>query len=119
MKKISEFKNDEALDLLAEIIDPTAVIMADNNVKALAKDGDKLKIVKYILKNHKESIIAILAALDGVPVDEYEFNVFTLPMKLLEILNDKELVSFFMSQEWTGDVKASGVPMANTTGEDQ
>lgn len=97
--KLSELKNEEALDVLADLIEPAADILADENVKDLiTKGGDKLTIAKTIIKGHKKSIIEILAILDGVPVDEYEVGLFALPIKVVEILNDKDLISFFQSQ---------------------
>ena len=96
--KISEIKGEDALDLLADIIEPASEIMADPEVKKLANAKNRGAIAKHLIKNHKKSIIEILATIDGVPVDEYDCNVFTLPIKIIEMLNDKELVSFFTSQ---------------------
>jgi len=117
--KLSEIRGEAALDLLADIIEPAAEIMSDPEIKELAEAKNKGAIVKAIIKKHKKSIMVILAALDGVPVDEYQMNVFTLPMKLLEILNDPELVDFFTSQEWTAALTASTAPTVNTMGKEK
>lgn len=103
--KISDFKNEEALDILADIIEPAAEIFKDKDLVEMITSGSvKMELVKHIIKNHKKSIIEIMAVLEGIPVDEYQCNVFTLPIKLLEILNDEELVKFFTSQ---GQMKSS------------
>lgn len=112
--RLSEVKGEAALDLLADIIEPATEIMSDPKVKDLVKAKNKGAIVKTLIKNHKKSIIEILATIDGVPVDEYDVNVFTLPIKLLELFNDPELVSFFTSQEWMEDQNSSIAPMVNT-----
>lgn len=112
--KLSEIKGEAALDLLADLIEPASEIMTDPEVKKLAQAKNKGAIVKVIIKNHKKAIREILAALDGVPADQYEMNIFTLPMKLLEILNDPELVDFFTSQEWTEALTSSTAPTVNT-----
>lgn len=96
--KLSEYQNEEALDVLADIIEPTTEILADPEVKNLYKTAPKIKLVQHIVKNHKENILVILARLDNVPREEYKCNILTLPMKLIEILNDKDLVDFFSSQ---------------------
>lgn len=114
MKKLSEVKNEDALDLLADIIEPAAEIMADKKVQELVKAKNKGAIIKALIKDHKKSIIEILATLDGVPVEEYEVNLFTLPMKLLEILNDKELVNFFTLQATMEEQTSSIEPLVNT-----
>lgn len=97
--KLSEYKDGEALDLLAELIDPVSTIASDKRIAELVKaKAGKLKVVQYAIKNHKEQILQILAAIDGVPVEEYHCNVLTLPLKVLEILNDEDLMDFFTSQ---------------------
>lgn len=114
--KLSEYKNEDALDLLADILDPLSEILIDPEVQQIVKDKSttKMKAVQFLLKSHPKEIMQIMARLDGVPVEEYELNIITLPKKLLEIFNDKELVSFFRSQ---GQMMAGdnfGSVMANT-----
>ena len=93
--KLSEYKNEQALDILADILEPAATIFSDKEVKEAFGTGDKIKGIKTVIKTHKKEIIEILAVLDGVPVAEYECNVLTFPVKLLEILNDTDLTNFF------------------------
>ena len=111
--KLSEIKGEAALDLLADIIEPATEIMTDPNLQKLVKAKNKGAIIKLLIKDHKKSIIEILAMIDGVPVDEYQVNVFTLPMKLLELLNDKDLMGFFTSQGLTEEVISSVAPAEN------
>lgn len=99
MRKLSEYKDEEALDLLADIMEPAAEIMADENIKNAFQSGAKvLSIAKIMLKNHKRTVMDILAALDGVPAEEYHCSVVTVPAKLIQLLNDKELIQGFTSQ---------------------
>ena len=112
MKKLSEYQDEAALELLADIIEPAGEIMSDEEVgKAYAKS--KFKAISVALRNHKSAIIKILATLDGVPVEEYKCNVFTLPIKLLEILGDPELGQLFTLQGQTGDATSSGSASEN------
>lgn len=118
--KLSEFKGEAALDLLADIIEPAAEILADKEVSDAYKNGEKkIAVVKTIIKNHKKEVIEILAAMEGVPVEEYSCNVLTLPIKLLEILNDKEFLEFFTSAGQTEGAKSSGSPTENTEASEQ
>ena len=55
----------------------------------------------------------IMATMDGVPVEEYKCNVFTLPVKILELLNDPDIVQLFTYQGQTGDAKSSGSASEN------
>ena len=112
--KLSEVKGEAALDLLADIIEPATEIMSDPNIKEVAKAKNKGAAIKVLIKDHKKAIIEILAAIDGVPVEEYDVNVLTLPVKILEVLNDAELMDFFTSQEWMEEQTSSIAPMVNT-----
>lgn len=99
--KLSEYKGEQALDMLADLMEPAAVIMADKDISRLAKaDVPKIKIVKAVIKNHKREVIEIMAILDGEDPKEYaeKVNLFTLPAKLLEIFNDPDLMSLFTLQ---------------------
>lgn len=105
--KLSELQGEQALDVLADIIEPASKILSDKEVAKSYKES-KIKFVKMAIKSHKKEIIEILAVLDGVPVDDYNVNFFTLPMKLMDIINDPELQQLFFSQGQTGDAKSSG-----------
>ena len=96
MRKLSEIKGEEALDVLAEIIEPAAEIFTDEAVKkALTEGKNKLEAVKVVLKNHKKAVIAVMAALEGVAVKEYQPPLLALPTMLMEVLNDPELQKLF------------------------
>lgn len=105
--KLSEIQGERALDVLADLIEPASKILGDKEAAKCYKES-KIKFIKMAIKNHKREVIEILAVLDGVPVDEYKVNLFTLPMKLMEIINDPELQQLFSLQGQMGDAKSSG-----------
>lgn len=95
---LTEATNEEALDALAELLEPCEEIFTDAELKAMFdKNESQMVIIRHAIKNHKQAIIKILAVLDGVPVEEYKCNVLTIPVKLIELLNNKELAPFFHS----------------------
>lgn len=98
MRKLSDYRDEEALDLLADIIEPATKILADEEVREAYKTGNMLKVASVAIKRHKENVLEIMAAMEGVPRKEYHCNIFTLPARVLEITNDKELMTFFTSQ---------------------
>lgn len=113
--KISEIKGEAALDALADIIDPATEILSDPEIKKMYNSGQpRLLMIKYLLKNHKKPLLSIMATLDGVPVDEYEFNLITLPMKLMELMNDPDLVMLFQSQGQSIKETSSGSATEST-----
>lgn len=111
--KLSEYQGEAALDILAELIEPAGEIMSDKNLGEVFKEN-RFKAIGMAIKNHKKAVMQILATMDGVPVDEYKCNVFSLPVKILEILNDPEMIQLFQYQGQTGDAKSSGSASVNT-----
>lgn len=117
--KLSDFENEEALDLLANIIDPAAEIMNDPKVVKIFKERPPLFAVKEILLHHKQAAIEIVAAMHGKKPDEYKFNILTLTGDVLELLNDPEVAEVFSSQSQTGAETSSGSATESTEDEEQ
>ena len=111
--KLSEYQGEDALDLLADLIEPAGEIMSDKQIGDIFKEN-RFKAIGLAIKNHKRAVMQILAIMDGVPVEEYKCNVFSLPVKILEILNDPEMIQLFQYQGQTGDAKSSGSASVNT-----
>lgn len=111
--KLSEIYNEDALDMLADILEPATTILSDPKVKEMYK-GNRLKFVQYLLKEHKKPLIEIFAALECVPASEYKANVITMTKELLDILNDRELMSVFHSQGQIVEEIPSGSATENT-----
>ena len=111
--KLSEYQGEAALDILADLIEPAGEIMSDKEIGEVFKKN-RFKAIGLAIKNHKKAVMQILATMDGVPVEEYKCNVFSLPVKILEILNDPEMIQLFQYQGQTGDAKSSGSASVNT-----
>lgn len=118
MKKLSEYRNEEALDLLADMIEPCVIVFGDPDFIQAARSKDVTGTIKFLLKNHQKSVIEILATLEGVPVDKYECNLATLPVTLLQIVNDSDLMNFFKSQGQELVQMSSGSATENTGDQD-
>lgn len=102
MKKLSEFKDDEAMDVLAEILDPM-VSMMQNKAFVLALRGDKdkeilpnrVEAIKIAITDNRSDVVKIMAILNETPVEDFHYNLLTLPQMMVEMFNDKELMDFF------------------------
>ena len=120
--KLSDIKGDRVFDVIADIIEPVANIAQDKEITLFRRetppDGMTArafavqKIAKnapLLLKRHKADISAVLASIKGQTVEEYVsgLNMATLSVDLLELLNDKEFVSFFTSAMQTADMSGS------------
>ena len=111
--KLSEYQGEAALDILADLIEPAGEIMSDKEIGEVFKEN-RFKAIGMAIKNHKRAVMQILATMDGVPVEEYKCNVFSLPVKILELLNDPEMIQLFQYQGQTGDANSSGSASENT-----
>lgn len=110
--RLSDFKDEEALDVLADILEPTATILADEEIQKMRNaKANRIKIVAYVIKHHKQAIVEILARLDCTPVEEYHFSAVSLPLKLLALINDPEVQSLFTSQSQETEQTAFGSAM--------
>lgn len=114
MRKLSDIRGEEALDVLADLLKPATDIMVDKEIVKLARSGDRVGAVSIAIKNHKDSVISILAILEGADPSKYEPSLMELPIKLLEILNDPDLVQVFTSQGQMQEENASGSAMGST-----
>lgn len=97
MRKIGEIQGEEALDVLAELLDPVAEIAADTEIVDTFRSGNQMGAIKMALKGHKTAVINALAILEGENPVEYakKVRLITLPAKILEVLNDPDLASLF------------------------
>lgn len=114
--KLSEIKGEQALDVLADILEPAARIISDDEIEKAYKSGQKLKAVKIAIKDHKRDVITILAIMDGEDPETYEPNVLSVPIKLFEILNDPDVMGLFLSQEQSME-EISSIPAMESTGD--
>lgn len=109
--RLSEIKGERVFDVIADIIEPACNIAKDEDAADLfdrsrkrpdgmsAKDFalERVKAsMPKLLRSHKDDLVVILAAMEGVSADEYRESL-TMP-KLIqgvyEILTDDDLLAF-------------------------
>ena len=116
--KLSDIEGEQAIDVLADLLEPASEIMTDKEFVSTFRTGDKLKAISRALKNHKQAVIAILAITDGADPKTYKPKLLTLPAKLLELLNDPEIIGLFQSQGQE-DKTSSGSATVNIEAKEQ
>ena len=111
MRKLSEIKGEDALDVLADVLESFSEIVSDAEFveRIRQKKDTRIQIAHYLLKNHKKSIIEILTVVSGEDVKEY--NMPKILSMVLQLISDKELISLFTSQD---TVTSSGSATENT-----
>lgn len=121
--KLSDIKGDRVLDVIADIIDPIANIAQDKDINEMFKrkavpEGMEAreffaermrKGMPALLKGHKQDIIAILAAIEGVTAKQYTetLNLAKLFTDTMEIMTDNAFIDFLSSQKTE---KGAGAP---------
>lgn len=87
MRKLSDIKGEESIDVLAEILVPIVDIANDEEVRS-AMEKNVAACASVALKKHKGEIIDILTVIDGRSKEEMleELDMLTLPTMLIEIL---------------------------------
>lgn len=109
--KLSEIKGERVFDVIADIIEPIAVIAEDEEASNLFKREkcpNGMTPAQFMLKKirksmpklvraHRDEICTILAVIAGVTKEEYVENVtmVTLLRDVMELLNDPEFTAFF------------------------
>lgn len=95
--RLSDIKGDEALDMLADLLEPIVELATDKEITGnMGKDN--MKAVKVAIKNHKGAITTILAILNKENPKTYKPNLLELPAMLVDVFNDPELIRLFQSQ---------------------
>ena len=95
MKKLSDYKDEEAIELWADLLEPMAKIVADENVMRTTRSGKpKILIAKTILANHAEEATKILLRIDDTPIDGLNI-LFRLVALLKDVENCEGIKSFF------------------------
>lgn len=121
--RLSDIKGEAALDAFADMLDPAMEIMTDPAISAAYKNPEttRAQLVGLIVKGHKKAVITIMAILDGKDPETYadEINIFTVPAKLMEIINDPEMKSLFPLQAQQKTSESFGPATVNTQEKNQ
>lgn len=109
--KLSDFKGEEAIEVLADIIAPASEIISDKEFQRMISTQGipYMRIVSYILKEHKKSILDMYEPLMQESREE------ATPTKLIKLVmdmaQDADLTSLFSSQSPEEALTSSGSAM--------
>lgn len=96
MAKFNELTNEEALDKLADLIEPLTAILTNEDVRSAARKS-KLHGVQAALKNCGHEVIQALALYNGVPAEQYECNGMAIVAQVMEFISNPDLQAVFSS----------------------
>ena len=98
--RLSEFKDEKAIEVVASLLIPIGNIVA-NPANKEAKDGGVLKFASEMLKNNTKDAMEILAILADEPVESYTCTAATVLKDMLNVLSDPDLLELFGLQSQT------------------
>lgn len=115
MKRISEYKDEAAIELWADLIEPVAEIVANDKVQATLRSKDKkpVDIAKEMLKANPKNVVYILKRIDDTPVDGVNVLLRLVDI-LLEMINNPDFATFFGFAVQNTESESSGSVTANT-----
>lgn len=99
MKKLSDYKDDEAFELWADLITPLTTIFKNENVKRAVESGkSQMEIAGVIVSGCKAEAKELLLRIDPTPIDG--LNIVTRLITVLkEIGQNEDIKGFFASAE--------------------
>lgn len=118
MKRLSDYKGEEAIELWADLITPAAFILAEADIPKLINEKKKpVEIASIVLKSHPKEAIEILTRIDETPVDG--LNVIIRLVALInDIISDDTAKGFFVTQAQKKEEESSGSATVNTMAEE-
>ena len=108
--KLSDFKGEEALELMADIVEPASQIINDPKTKELR--ADRPKLIQHVLKDHAKETLKIYELL--YKEDGDKATPISLLNMVVDILADPDLQSLFTSQGQKSAETPSGSVTENT-----
>jgi hypothetical protein len=117
--KISEIRDEKAVEVLGDLIEPFIRILKSKEVQEAAKKNITIELAQAMVKADPKAVLEILAICNQVPLDEYHPNPFEIIRDLAGVLMDEALMSLFFSQEPKAVLTAFGSAMDDTQEKEQ
>ena len=114
MKRIADYKDDAAFDLLADLLEPVSKILADSKMREMWSKP-KIMLAEYILRTHKAEAMEILKAIDK----DVEITAVSVLKGIIDIITDIQsdpaIKDFFkFAEQGNEESDTSGSATANT-----
>lgn len=117
--RLSDIRGERVLDVIADIAAPVISIASDKEAMAFferrpPKEGQTApealaermsEAAPVLMRGHRDDLVVILAALDGVTVEEYAegMTLGSVLVDVFELLTDEAFEDFLSSQEPIGE----------------
>lgn len=101
MKKLSEFKNEDAVLVISKLMIPIYRILGKIRNIERGDDMTPMQLVSSMLQASPSDVVEVFAILNEQPVEEYECNGAELMVNALKLASDKEFMELFGLQSQT------------------
>lgn len=114
MKKLSDFKDEKAIVVVAQLLEPIMTIVTNPANGKFKDEQNGFKMFSGFLSNSPKSMMQIFAILSEQDVDTYHCDGVEVTKNLMTLVSDSRLIELFTSQGQTGDAISSGSASENT-----
>lgn len=95
MRKLSDYKGEDAVELWADLMEPLGSILTNEKVRQTVKSGGApIMIAKAIMRDCKGPALQLLTRIDDSPVDGANI-LFRLISIVKEIEENEDFAAFF------------------------
>lgn len=92
--RLSDFKDEKALEVVADLIDPiTEIVKSSENVEA-SKKGT-LKFVQAAMRNTPKAVIEMMAILDDKKPENYHCTGVSVIKSAFDMFSDPDVMALF------------------------
>lgn len=113
--KLADKKGAEAIAALGGLLEPLGRILQDEKIRTMFKNNaSKAEFGSYVLKNHTQDVLEILAVRDGENPETYNPSFTEIPAKIMDLLTDDSFLMLFPSQAQNVKPERSGSVKGNT-----
>ncbi len=100
MGRILDARGEEALDVLADLLDPITEIATDPEISGMMQTGGSATVAQFaaaVLRRHKSAVMQIMAIDDGKTAEEERgiLSAVTVPARLLKLLSNPAVKELF------------------------
>ena len=100
MKKLSDFKDDAAIEVVADLL-PYISEIVQNSANKEARGKDTMSFISALLRNSKHAVKGVLAVLNETPVEDYTCTAASILADAVTMLSDPDLLVLFGVQRQT------------------
>ena len=116
MKKLSDFKDEKAIAVVAQLLEPILTILFNPENDKFKDEQNGFKMFSGFLANSPKAMMDVFAILSEHDVETYHCDGVEVAQNLLTLASDDRLTELFISQGQTGDATSSGSASVNIEG---